>query len=197
MSGWKRTAIQFRIDLERESVPIINDRAMISYGLASSRMIPLLIIDTSMRPDIEDIVRFYNYHGIGDVVVAWALTSSCDKNHILFILTMRRPSRCVVILQFNIERQARVLDQIIHAQAVYIQAGRIGDRLKTTINNYRMLVDLSTKQVEGPWEGIFRRVLTNDYRSRGFGLQDSRRISQDFIKAWRHLGSPRLSEHCV
>lgn len=47
-------------------VPIVADGAIASQ-VADGRMTPLVIIDTTDRPDVEELVRLHNHLSPGDV----------------------------------------------------------------------------------------------------------------------------------
>lgn len=98
MSKWHKEAIQFGNKAEKEPVPIVSDAAVTTRVLADGRIIPVLIINTSLRPDIEDMIRAHKHIGAGDVKSAWSIPSRFDKSRISLVLTIIKPSRCVIIL---------------------------------------------------------------------------------------------------
>jgi hypothetical protein len=71
--------------------------------------------------------------GQGDVKAGWGRPNTFfDTGIVSLILTFEKPSRCLILLRFDIEKYEGLVDQIIHSQGVYIQPGRPGDRLSTT-----------------------------------------------------------------
>ena len=53
-----RLALNLRHSGEREPVPIVADGAIMSKGVADGKLVPLLIIDTTERPDIEEVASY-------------------------------------------------------------------------------------------------------------------------------------------
>ncbi len=192
MSKWHKEAIQLGNKAEKEPVPIVSDAAVATRGLADGRIIPVLIIDTSFRPDIEDMIRAHKHIGAGDAKSVWSIPSRFDKSRIFLVLTMIKPSRCVIILEFNIARQGGVVDQIIHAQGLYIQPGKEGDRLSSTIDNERILVEVPSRHFRKEWDDILRKAITKDFQRKGLSRNDAKKATESFIKEWRQFGSRRM-----
>lgn len=192
MSKWHKETIQFVNEAEKEPVPIVSDAAVATRGLADGRIIPVLIIDTSLRPDIEDMIRAHNHIGAGGAKSAWSIPSRFDKSKIFLVLTMVKPSRCVIILEFNIARQGGVVDQIIHAQGLYIQSGKEGDRFASTIDNERILVEVPSRHFRKEWDDILRKATIKDFQRKGLSRNDAKKATKGFIKEWRKFGSRRM-----
>lgn len=192
MSEWQKKAIKLSNKAEKESVPIISDAAVATRGLANGRIIPLLIIDTSLRPDIEDMIRAHKHIEAGDAESVWSIPSRFDKSRISLVLTIIKPSRCVIILEFDTARQGGVVDQIIHAQGLYIQPGKEGDRLYSTIDNERLLVEVPSRYFRKEWDNIFRKAITKDFQRKGLSRNDAKIATESFIKEWRQVGSSRM-----
>lgn len=192
MTKWKKGEIQINNRAEKKPVPIVSDAAVATRGTADGRIIPVLIIDTSLRPDIEDMVRAHRHFGSGDAKSVWSITSRFNIDRISLILTIIKPSRCVFIVEFDIVRQGGVVDQIIHAQGVYIQPGKKGDRLSTTIDNDRILIEVPSRHFRDDWTKILHKALSKDFKRKGLSRSDSKNAATSFIKEWREFGSKRM-----
>jgi len=192
MTKWHETEIQIRNRAEKEPVPIVSDAAVATRGTADGRIIPVLIIDTSFRPDIEDMIQAHKHIGAGDARSAWSTTSRFNVDKISLILMMLKPSQCVIMLEFNIVRQGGVVDQIIHAQGVYIQPGKEGDRLSTTFNHDRILVEVPSRHFRDEWDKILHKAWSKDFKRKGLSRSDSKNAATSFIKEWREFGSKRM-----
>jgi hypothetical protein len=179
-------------EVEKEPVPIVSDAGMASRGVADGRMIPLLIIDTSKRLDIEDMIRAHKHFKSGDAETAWSLPYRFDKSKIRLIIYIKKPSHCVIILEFDVVRQGGVIDQIIQSQGVYLQAGRMGDRLKTTIDKERILVEVPTREFRKRWDQIYLKALKKDFRKRGLSKYKANQAAKELLKEWRNFGSLRM-----
>lgn len=194
MSRWNKQPIPITNPLEKEPVPIVADAAVASEGVGEGRMIPLLILDTSRRPDIETMILAHEHSGPGDVMSVWSIPSRFDTSHVSLILVQTKPSHCVVLLKFNVADQGGVVDQIVQAQGVYILAGRVGDRLANTLDKGRILVEVPTKEFKKEWDHIFRKQLRKKFRKEGLSRQEAKNAVDSFLIEWRRFGSFRMKQ---
>jgi hypothetical protein len=192
MKKWQKKEILISNKAEGEPVPIVSDAAVATQGTADGRIIPVLILDTSLRPDIEDMIKAHKHVSAGDAKSAWSVPSKFNINKISLILTIIKPSRCVILIEFNIVRQGGVVDQIIQAQGVYIQPGKKGDRLSTTMDHDRILVEVPSKHFRREWDKIFYKALVKDFKGKGLSKSDAKIASNGFVKEWREFGSKRI-----
>jgi hypothetical protein len=109
-------------------VPIVADAAIATEWMGDGRLIPLVIIDTIDRPDLEEFIRIHQYAGPGDAESQWA-TLEDSSGRVALILTFKKPMDMTAVLAFDPAKQGGLIDQIIHTRGIYIQAGRLGDRL--------------------------------------------------------------------
>lgn len=175
-----------------EPVPIVSDPAVATRGVGDGRVIPVLIINSLERPDIEDMVRAHKCIGPGDVKSAWAKKSRFNRNKIRLVLFFTKPSSCFIVFEFDIMDQGHLIDQIVSAESVYIQPGRAGDRLASTIDNPRILVEVPSKKFRGKWEQIYSKALYRKFKKHGLSRKGAKESTQKFIEEWRHISATRL-----
>ncbi|HYT57741.1 MAG TPA: hypothetical protein VEQ38_23790 [Verrucomicrobiae bacterium] len=192
MSQWRRLTIQLNNEVEKKPVPIVWDAGVATGDVGDGRFIPVLIIDTTDRPDIEDMVRAHKHLGPGDADSVWSRPSRLVSNKIQLILSFTKPTRCVLSLEFDLERLGGILDQIIHAEGVYLQPGRPGDRLVTNLDKERVLVEVPSKQFRGEWENIYLKSLKKRFRKGGLSRSQAKQATRDFVIEWRKVGSIRV-----
>ena len=192
MSRWRRKIIDLRDVVEVTPVPIIADACIATRGLAGGRFIPLLILDTSRRPDIDDLIKIHRYSGAGDARSSWALPSRFSSGKLRLVLEMNAPGHCVIVLEFNTARQTGVIQQLVDSQGVYLQSGRVGDRLYSTLGEDRILVEIPSRQFRSEWDRLRKKVLVRLYRKRGLARGDAKVAADRFVAEWRKLTSQRL-----
>jgi hypothetical protein len=188
MAKWKKTEILLNHKSEEKPVPIITDGVIANRDLADGRMIPLLIIDTSQRHDIEDMVLAHYHFNGGDAESAWSIPSKRKTDKISLILNFHKPSHCIIVLGFDIERQGGVVDQIMEVQGVYLQPGESGDRLSRTLEHNRILVEVPSKHLKKEWNNIFSKALIRKFKREGLSRSEAKKASDTFIKEWRKIG---------
>jgi len=190
--GWHRETLIVQSGLEREPVPIVWDAVVAVQGIASGRMIPLVIIDTTRRPDIDEMVRLHEHLGPGDAATAWSKPSRWNDDRIRLIVQVMKPTKCTIILEFDLARWAGTVDQVVTAQGVYIQPGRNGDRLVTTPDKPRILVEVPSREFQKEWERIFHKAAVKEFRRRGMNRASAKQAAERFVTQWRTSLAVRL-----
>jgi hypothetical protein len=189
---WRRVSLEFSNSAQARPVPIVADAAIATRAVGEGRLIPLLIIDTASRSDIEDLVRAHaESQPPGDVDSQWAQDLQ-SAEHILLVLQFRRPIRTACVVRFPLAKYAGLIDQIIESEALYLQAGRPGDRLASTMDHPRILLEIADTGFRGEWEGIYLRATQKELRARGLGRKEARRLAPEVIANTRLLGGFRM-----
>lgn len=188
---WRKSQIQSVNKGDTSPVPIVADAAIASRAVGEGRLIPLVIVDTSSRPDIDDLVKAHAHLPPGDVETQWGQPPG-KKDRIWLVVSFQRPSRCLVILEFDIVGQGILVDQTLRAQALYIQPGRLGDRLRTTMGNPRIIVEVPRSGFDVEWDRTFRRGIAKDLRKRGLGREQAAKASGEAIGLMRKFGHFRV-----
>lgn len=139
-------------------VPIVGDAA-IAGPVIDGRMTPLLILDSLGHPEVNAIINAHSHLSPGDVTSNWASIEG-RPDDVVLILTFVRPVEAEVAICFSIEKQAILVDAVLQSSAVYLQAGRDGDRLVHDPARPKVLVEVPAGDFNEKWEGIFIRQIT-------------------------------------
>src|SRR6266511_2683149 len=125
---FKRHRIKKRFQtLPVHPIPIVADAGIATERMGDGRLIPLVIVDTTDRLDLEEFIRVHQYAGPGDADSQWA-TLEDSSGRVGLVLTFKKPMEMTVVLAFDPMNQGGLVDQIIQSKGLYIQAGRKGDR---------------------------------------------------------------------
>ena len=192
---WRREAVSVQHPVEAEPVPIVADASIATVAVGDGRMIPLLILDTSKRPDIEDMVKAHHHVGSqGDLTSAWGRPDTFfDTGTVRLILTFEKPSHCLILLQFDIKKYGGLVDNIILSQGLYIQPGRLGDRLRTTFDNPRVLAEVPSREFQSEWIKMLRKALRKRFQNEhGMSRVKAKLATEKYIDQWRELLSKRV-----
>ena len=152
---------------------------------------PVLILDTSDRPDVAELIRVQRHLPPGDVVSTWGGRSRRARSVLLF-LDFTRPSEVRLLLEFDIARQGLLVDSILHARAVGLQSGTSGDRLATTMNDGHMIVEVVAAGLDQRWNELWRRELKREYRRQGLTKRKADQAADRLVAEWRKLREFRL-----
>ena len=173
-------------------VPIVAD-AGIAGPIAEGRLIPLLILDTQQRRDVAELIRVHEHiASSGDAQSQWS-ESRDDRDIVALHLTFTRPMNIELLLRFSIEHQAILVETVLVASAVFLQAGRPGDRFMNTVEAPRILVELPDTGFRDPWNDILLKRMTDVMAaSTGLPRKNARPLAQKMIAEMKELAGFRM-----
>ena len=164
---------------ESVAVPIAADAGIATRGTGYGRLIPLLILDTTSRPDLSEAIRIQSSVPSGDVEIWWGKVSRKSEQIALF-LSFKRPTNRNAIIEFDLVRHGILVESILTAKAVYIQAGKPGDRISKDLNQPKILIEIPDTGFRPYWDKIFHKSLMNKFRGTG----NSRKEAKVMVKAY-------------
>ena len=188
---WRRADIPLTGPGSSKTVPIVGDAAIATPILGEGRLIPVLIIDTSDRPDIDDLVQALQRPPSGDVTSQWG-RRHWHKKTVALILTFERPSKVVVILEFDVTEQGILVDSILTAKALFLQPGQKGHRLSTTLESPRILVEVPTRGMKAEWDKLWPMALAKKLKKMGLKRQDAKKGASKAISLMREVEGLRM-----
>lgn len=188
----KRSWIRYSSPREAETVPIVSDAMIGTVAVSDGRMVPLIILDTADRPDIDDVVRAHQYFTSGDSTSTIGFPTRWRHKIVCLGINFVQPQRCGIYLEFDIVSQGVIVDQIIQNEMLYIQPGRPGDRLRDDIDAPKIMVEVPFRNFAGVWDVAWREALGRDFRKRGLSRREAREAARDIIKEWREMASKRV-----
>lgn len=108
---------------EARVVPIVGDAAIATAGVGHGRLIPPVIVDTTNRPDLAEVIEAQAHLPAGDVIVQWGSLPK-RRDHIALVLKFLRPTERAAVIQFDIAHQGILVEHILQLNGLYIQAGK-------------------------------------------------------------------------
>lgn len=178
------------------AVPIVATSAIAIQTVGAGRLIPLLIVDTSGRPDINELVRAHDYLAPGDVDTTWMHNlGKARHKSVCLMCEFHRPVKCVIILEFEFPRKLPVVDLIVYSGAMYLQIGKPGDKFDVNIDKPRILADVPSDSFREQWHALMSKVVERDLRNDGLSRRQARVAAADIIRRGRELwASSRVPE---
>ena len=168
-------------------------------------MIPVLILDTSTRPDVEKLITAqYRSEIVGDVMSDWSFSHEIRRPRRLrrrsrglpwplLVLRLTKPSRCILMMEFDIRRQGVLVDQILWSRGVYLQPGRSGDRVAQTVKSPKIVAEVPRNEVfQGVFDGVYRKALYRGFRKEGLPGAQAKRAVNAYLKEHRDAFQRRV-----
>ncbi|WPZ34751.1 hypothetical protein T8K17_01130 [Thalassobaculum sp. OXR-137] len=185
-----RPSIKRKCDKEVEPLTIVSDAGVVSSGIAEGRLISHLIVDTTNRADIEELIRLHEHVPPGDVDVQWGQVSEYPDSVVL-ILWFKRPIQVAALLKFDILEQGIIVEQILISNLFCLQAGRPGDRIKSTLGAPSIYIEVHDTGFRPVWDKKFFKYISKEMKRRGFNRQQAKRAAKDVIEEIRSFGRLR------
>jgi hypothetical protein len=191
--GWHRNTVLIEGKYVAQPVDIVNDAGIANKDLNNGKLVPLLILDTTARPDIDQIIENHDSIDSGYASTSWTKTRQSD-NYISLLLQFSKPVLCTILLEFYIPKYAGLIDSILESQAMYIQAGRKGDRLITTQEAPKVFIQVPkpTADFEVLWSELRKKVKLNEYKKMGYSKKESKQLFLEFQKKWEKIYKFRI-----
>ena len=189
-SKWRSMEIPLSHPAEADPVPIVGYGLVAMAAQTYGRNIPVLLLDTSTRPDIETMVQAHGELGPGDAISGWSFKTRLGFGFAspTLALSFAKPSQCLVMIEFDLEEQGVLVDQILWAQGVYLQPGRPGDRLASTIHNLRILVEVPANAAFAKrFRSGYRKAQFRKFRKRGLSRSDSKDAAKALVGELRSM----------
>jgi hypothetical protein len=190
----KKTELQLRDPRESRPVRIVADAAVSTRGRHGGRLLPVLLLDTSERPDLAELIRVHQSFGPGDVKTQWAQIAG-HEGTVALILNFIRPVELFVILEFDIVKQGILVEQTLTGHGLYLtQAEQEDDRLMKNPDRPSVIVEVSDSGFKKMWDDLFQEHLIKHFREQGMSRSESRRAARSAIGELRKLGSLRMRD---
>ena len=184
--------VELHHEREKDALCVVADGAIAHPGVGEGRLIPLVILDTNRRPDLEEYIRLHQFVSPGDVKCQWGQLID-HKNTVALILSFSRPAELVAIIEFALQRNHGMLvEQILATKALYVQAGRNGDRLKHDMNLPKVVLEVPDTGFRKFWDKIFLRHTTAGLRERGLNRADAKQAAKRAIEEMRKFSAVRM-----
>ncbi|OUS15044.1 hypothetical protein A9Q97_03260 [Rhodospirillales bacterium 47_12_T64] len=191
-SGLKWHLFNFKGKYEVKAVRILGDAGMASPTISDGVLIPWLLLDTSERPDIADFILRHQHTPPGDVVSQWGKLSRFTKNKVSLILCFKNPIELNVLIDFKLPEQGILIERILQANAVFLQAGQEGDRIRDDLNIPKVIIEVPETGFRPHWDFIYKSALVKKYRKKGVSKKEATRMASDHIESIGKLDVFRL-----
>ena len=181
------TSIRIRVaDYRPQHVALVlGDGAIATAAIGEGRLITVLILDKSSHKEIYELAVLQARAFPGDVVSQWG--ASRDNKTIALVLDFKRPILFKIAILFDVVKQGLLVDNILRAQAVYLQAGEAGDRISTTFEHPKVLVEVPNAGFPVNWEKLWTKALAKEIQSSGQNRQKSKDMAEHMIALMRSI----------
>lgn len=165
-----------------EFIPVIRDGAIFPKEKISNKIIPVLRLDCSRRPDIEEMIAYHVLHPDGgDVSTTWTLIKQPEP-HVALSLDFIRPYQTTAMIPFQIREQLILVESILYSKKFCIEAGKPGDTSPMLADDrHRIIIHVPETGFSKNWIKLRDKELFKFYRSKGMNRYRAREAASDRV----------------
>jgi hypothetical protein len=190
----RNLSLRPRYPREGRPVRIIADGAISSVGTHGGRLLPLVLLDTTDRPDIAELIRVHQTTGPGDVRAQWGQIDD-HPGTVAAFCNFIRPVELFMILEFKIVAQGILVEHALMGQGIYIaRAESHSDRLTKNIDRAKVIVELPDQGFRKIWDKLFMDHMVKHFKGEGLSRAPAREAARLAITEFRKLGSLRARD---
>lgn len=167
----------------KEFLPIIRDGAIYPMMQGERKILPILRLDCSHRPDIAEMIEYHRHHPDGgDVSTTWALLKY-PESHVALSLDFIKPYQTTAMVPFHIREQLILVESIIYSKKFCIEAGDPGDTSPMAYDDRtRLIIHVPETGFSRHWRKLRDKELFKFYRSKGMNRYRSREAASDRVE---------------
>lgn len=170
-----------------KTLNIVNTASISSIHIANGKNIPVIILDTTNDSEIENAIALHKDINRGRVSTIWG--KSLDDKKIILSIDIIEPAPTKFNIIFDIVSYYGIIDSIINTQLVYIQPGKIGDKLQTTMSAPRLQLEVPSTHFYDEWYKLYIKNLSRYYRHK-YGMSN-KVAKQATIDLYEEMGKIR------
>jgi len=171
-------------------VQIVGDGLVSSTERGEGRFIPVLILNTADRPDIDELLRVHQNLPPGDVVTQWS-TVLFAKESIVLNMRFIKPMSCKFGIAFDPYKYGVLIDAILYAQALYFLSGKVGDQVSSTTDKPKILAEVPRLSFLNTWNKRYLRIASRRFRLNGLDRTAAKRAAREMIESIREMWEMR------
>lgn len=178
---------------EMYPIPIISDAAIATPKIGDGKLIPVLLLDTKDRQNLEKMVIAHKFLPPGDVKVWWGRAPKSTDDKVTLFLEFYRPAELTILIDFDILRQGVLIDLMLASKSFYLQPSRQGERFSTTLDNPRIIVEIPDTGFADIWNKMRRKAVIKDLKRKGLTRREAKVAADRLIEEWRKFSKLRTA----
>ena len=173
------------------TLEVIQSGIMAMSSTADGRLVPHLIINTKDNESLLNLIKIHKDTPPGDVQSKWG-TKRFSSKKIFLILNFYRPVELEIAIEFELSKHHHAIDGIIINRAVYLQPGKLGDKLSDDVNAHKLLLEIPARTTFPDWNTIQEKHVRKILKKEGVGRKEMKKAVDDYIALRRDVWGKRI-----
>ncbi len=182
-----------RVNLPADDfVEVVSAGVLAHSSIHDGRPISHLILDTTDKPKIEELVRLHMSLPPGEVRSGFGQSTS-EKHVVVLHLEFINPAPVNIAIRLPARQYPATVDLILRSRLAYLQCGRPGDKLSTTLaDTPAILVEVNPTGHAAAWDKMLNEAVVRGFVKQGLRGKAAEAAARAQIASWRDLGDERL-----
>lgn len=95
-------------------------------------------------------------------------------------------------MEFEIASKGMLIEMILSSNAVYLQSGRLGERLKDDPNAPKIVAEVAATGFRPIWDKLFLKHLVREMKKEGLNRQQAKQAATAYIQEMRAVSQIRI-----
>jgi len=172
-------------DAEGRPAKIVSDPGMAIVRDTDRKVIPIVQIDATDRPDIVSLISAHGPGVVGEAATQWGRRIGAPEGTVTLFLDYQRPRQVLIFMDFRIVHYGFLVDEILRAGELYIQAIQTPFAANTALGSSRMRVVVADTGFGLLWDQLLEDELAQELRKQGLPAAKAKTRAADIIRGWR------------
>jgi len=181
-----------KANLPKTILTVVADATINNSYTAQGKTIPLVILDTTSHPEIDKAIELHRDVANGNCFTIWGKLK--NEKFLTLSISILEPSPVDFTIFFSAQLQAHIVDLVVSAQMLYIQAGKPGDRLKHDLEKPKILIEVPSEKFSNEWKVLYLKIIAKSFINIGFSKTIAKKFAQDFYNEMRVIREMRIKK---
>ena len=173
------------------AVPVVSTGATVKASATDTGLVPVVVLDTRSRPDLENLIRLHAMVRSGDCESRWGWEFEDDEqNSVNLVVIFLHPERTTVRISFDAHQYWKTLDLIVQTGILELLPGRPGEQTERCLAERRKGIFVNIFVPEATrkrWEATIDKILEEKGLAQGMLPADAERFAKTAKEEWRRL----------
>lgn len=176
---------------DAKAIPILYEGAIAVSDQNEGAIIPLVIIDTALRPDIDELIRLHKFADHGHAKFTWGKQGRLG-NHVSLFIEFDRPKETTIVLNFDIKKFGVTVEQILNTRGLYLAPGVVGERTYDVVDRPKVLLEIPDTGFAPYWGKLYRKFLLKEFKKHGHSRSEAKEVVEQYLSEVKKFGFVRI-----
>jgi len=172
-------------DAETQAARVISDVGMAALRESDGKVVPLIQIDATGRPDILALFAAHGPGVVGETSCQWGFRKGAPQRTVTLFVNFRAPARLLLFMDFDVVLQGFLVEEILRANELYVQAIRPVDADAVPTSTSRILVTVPDTGFQPIWSELLSEQMTRELQNRGLSTNQAKARAEEIVRGWR------------